>query len=166
MLRSLRCVDLCRQPSVDVTVLAGLPFRMAQDEEDRKALGERLATARKQAGYTLESAAAELTLQGHKVGKQAVGAWEKGRNLPDSIWLKRLAKLYETTADALLWDDSITMEAIRFAVQYDALNDKQQRAFKAMWLAYFEQAKSDADVGEHISPAPTNGAKKGSKQQK
>jgi hypothetical protein len=46
------------------------------------------------------------------------------------------------------------MEAIQFAVQYDALSEPDKRKFRAIWLAYFEQAKSDAEVEEHLPPAP------------
>lgn len=150
MFDSLRCVDLACQPCVDVPFFAGLPSRMARDEDDRKALGARLGAARKLAGLTQEHVAAKLTELGFETGKAAVSAWENGRNVPDSLVLRRLAKLYEATADALLWDTAITMEAIRFAAQYDALSDRQRRTFKAMWLAYFEEAKSDAEVEEHL----------------
>lgn len=115
-------------------------------QKDNEALGERLRTARLQAGFTQEAAAVALTAVGYKTGTKAIGAWEGGRNIPDSLVLRRLAKLYGTTADSLLWDEAVTIEAIRFAVQYDALNERNQRKFKAMWLAFFEVAKSDEEV--------------------
>lgn len=123
---------------------------MAHSDDERKAFGQRLASARSKTGLTLEGVAKQLTVRGFPIGKAAVGAWEKGRNLPDAIWLQRLAKLYGLTLDALVWDDAITIEAMRFAAQYDALDEHHQRAFKAMWLAYFEQTKP----GEIDYPAP------------
>lgn len=75
---------------------------MGHDAEERKALGQRLATARKLAGHTLDSAAAELTQRGTRIGKAAVGAWEVGRNMPDALWVRRLARLYSISADTLL----------------------------------------------------------------
>jgi hypothetical protein len=78
--------------------------------------------------------------------RAAIGAWETGRNVPDALWLRRLAKLYGSTLDALVWDEAISMEAIQFAVRYDALNERQKRTFRTLWTAYIEDAKSDADV--------------------
>lgn len=154
MRNSLRCVDLSCQRTVDPRSSARLLWGMSHLPEDRQALGRRLSAARKLAGLTLQAVATALTARGHKIGKAAVGAWESGRNVPDALWLRRLAKLYGTTLDALVWDDAITIEAIRFAVQYDGLTEKQRRAFRAMWLAYFEQATSDEDVEEHLPSVP------------
>ena len=122
---------------------------MTEDEQLRTGLGQRLAAARKARGLTQDQVAAALDTK-----KGTVSAWEKARGVPDALRLARLAKRYETTADLLLWDTAPTMEAIRFAVQFDALNDRQQRAFKAMWLAYFEQAASDEHVAEHLGAVP------------
>jgi transcriptional regulator with XRE-family HTH domain len=134
------------------TDILGRRRRPVQDEDERKALGKRLASARNLAGYTIEAAAKALADRGYLISKQGVGHWETGKNVPDALWMRRLAKLYGTTLDALAWDEAISMEAIQFAVQYDALNERQKRTFRAMWLAYFEQARSDADV-EHDMPA-------------
>jgi transcriptional regulator with XRE-family HTH domain len=119
---------------------------MAKDEEDRKALGDRLKSARTLVGITQEGVAKALTDGGYPTGKAAVSEWEKGRNIPDALVLRRLAKLYETSADALLWDTALTTEAVHFGAQFDALNDRQQRTFRAMWLAYFAEAKTDEHV--------------------
>jgi transcriptional regulator with XRE-family HTH domain len=129
---------------------------MAQSQDDRKALGARLASARKLAGLTMEEAARRLTERGYPISKQGLGHWESGRNLPDALWLRRLAKLYGTTLDALVWDEAISMEAIRFAAQYDGLSERQRRTFKAMWLAYFEQATTDEEVEVHLPRAPAS----------
>lgn len=128
---------------------------MARDEDDRKALGARLAAARKLATLTLDQVAAKLTEGGYKFGKAAVGAWEVGRNVPDAIVLGRLAKMYGVTADALLWDTAITIEAIRIAAQYDALKDADQRKLRAIWLAYFTEATSDEAVEASYGLPPT-----------
>jgi transcriptional regulator with XRE-family HTH domain len=125
-----------------------------QPEDERRGLGKRIAAARTLAGFTLDTAAQALLERGYPITRAAIGHWETGKNLPDALWLRRLAKLYGSTLDALVWDDAISMEAIRFAAQYDGLTEKQRRAFKAMWLAYFEQARSDADVGEHLPMPP------------
>lgn len=126
------------------------PALLQQRADDRKALGERLATARKQAHLTLEKVAKALTDYGYPYGKAAVGAWEVGRNAPDALVMRRLAKLYKTTIDALMWDDSLSNEAIQFAAQFDNLSDAKQKAFRLMWLGYFEGATSDEDVDKAI----------------
>lgn len=138
----------------DLDIL-GRRRRPAQPEDERRALGRRLASARNLAGYTIDETAQALTGRGYSITKQAVGHWETGKNVPDALWLRRLAKLYGTTLDALVWDEAISTEAIQFAVQYDALNEKQKRTFRAMWLAYFEQALSDKDVEERMPATKT-----------
>lgn len=122
-------------------------------KKDGEALGERLRSARRIAGETLESVARKLTESGIPVGKAAVGHWETGHAVPDALQIRRLAKIYGTTVDALLWDDSLTIEAVRFAAQFDALNDAQQRAFRGMWMGYFEAAAPDTDVAKALANA-------------
>lgn len=119
---------------------------MAHSEEDRKALGKRLSAARTLKALTIEAAARQLTALGYPITKQALGHWETGRNVPDALWLRRLAKLYGTTLDALVWDDSLTLEAIQLGAQFDALTEKQKSTLKAVWMAYIAESTTDADV--------------------
>jgi transcriptional regulator with XRE-family HTH domain len=81
---------------------------MAHAEEERKALGVQLAMARAASGLTLDAAAAELSRRGYPLVRATIGAWEKGRNLPDALWLRRLARLYDTTADFLVGQTDTT----------------------------------------------------------
>jgi len=124
--------------------------RMASTDEDKRALGARLAAARKLAGMTMEQAAARLTALGYPISKQGVGHWETGRSVPDAFWLRRLAKLYGTTLDALVWDDAISMEAMQLAAQYDGLSDAKQKQLRALWMAYIETAADDATVEDRM----------------
>lgn len=124
---------------------------MAHAEADRKALGRRLASARNLASLTIDGAARALTALGYPITKQAVGHWESGRNVPDALWLKRLAKLYKTTLDALVWDDALTIEAIQIAAQYDGLTERQKNTWRALWMAYITDA---AKGGEDLPMAP------------
>lgn len=119
---------------------------MAHSEEDRKGLGKRLSAARNLTDYTIDTAAKKLTSFGYPITKQALGHWETGRNVPDAIWLRRLAKLYGTTLDALAWDDSLTIEAIQLAAQFDGLNERQKSTLKALWMAYITESTDDAGV--------------------
>lgn len=133
---------------------------MASLDQDKKALGGRLRAARKLRGLTLEAVAAHLTEMGKPTTKAAVGHWETGTNVPDSLILRRLAKLYRTTADALLWDDSISMEAIQIAAEYDALDEANRRRFKSLWMAWFATATEDGAVEKAFGVPKTVLAKK------
>lgn len=123
---------------------------MAHTDEERKALGKRLSASRNLAGLTIDGAAKKLTDLGYQITKQALGHWETGRNVPDAIWLRRLAKLYNTTMDALSWDDSLTIEAMQIAAEFDSLTEKQKSAFKIMWLGYATRAATDAEVADRM----------------
>jgi transcriptional regulator with XRE-family HTH domain len=114
---------------------------MAADDTIREGFGLRLKAARERKGLTQQQVADAFSLK-----KATVSAWETGGGMPDALRLARLAKMYDVSADALLWDDALTNEAMQFAAQFDALTDQQQRTFRALWLAYFEQAKADKDV--------------------
>lgn len=166
----LRHVENARQRVVDTYSDTCLPSGMEkrdsrghrkpepQPEDERRGLGRRLAAARVLAGLTLDAAAKALNDRGYTITRAAIGAWETGRNLPDALWLRRIAKLYGTTLDALVWDEAISMEGIQFAVQFDALSPANQRKFRAMWLAYFEEAKTDAEVEEAMPATKTKPA--------
>lgn len=119
---------------------------MPRNQDDRQAFGARLKAARTAAGLTLDGVAKRLTEDGYRTIKQTVGAWESGRNLPDPLVLKRLAKLYDHSTDALLWDSAPSLEAMQFASQYDALTERQRRTFKAVWVAFIQQGATDTEV--------------------
>ena len=101
-MRSLKC-----QRSVDHEFLAlYAPF-----VDDPKAInleaseiGKRLRAARNSAGYTLEAAAAALTMSGYEVGKATIGHWETGKRMIDAVPLRRLCRLYRVSADVVLLD--------------------------------------------------------------
>lgn len=107
----------------------------------RLGIAQRLKAARVAKGLTQQEVATKFDVK-----KATVSAWETGAGAPDALRLRSLARLYDVSADALLWDDSLTPEAMRFAAQFDALTDQQRRTFKVMWMAYFEDALSDEGV--------------------
>lgn len=125
---------------------------MARDIEDRQSLGSRLKAARNAVGLTLVAAATALSEQGIPAIKQTVGAWEKGVNVPDALVLKKLAKLYNQSADALLWENALSIEALQFAAEYDALNETQKRTLRAIWMAYITQGNN----GEGLPMPPVS----------
>lgn len=112
---------------------------------EKEAIGERLASARTLAGFTQAEAAAKLGIT-----KGGLSAWETGRNLPDALMVKKLAKAYGYSADSLLWDDSLTPEAMKFAAEFDSLTDGARRSFQAMWKAYYAEAATDERVESNI----------------
>jgi transcriptional regulator with XRE-family HTH domain len=109
--RSLRCIDAKRQRTVDDRSSRRLRWPMPKSAqpkppphtpEEKAALGVQLANARDEAKFTLQGAAEELGRRGHAIKRGTISAWEKGRNVVDALWLRRLARLYNTTADALV----------------------------------------------------------------
>lgn len=119
----------------------------------RRGIGLRLMAARKEKGLTQEAVA-----QYFEVNKATVSAWEHGRGMPDAERLRSMAKLYKISVDALLYEDSLSSEAMQIGAQFDNLSDKQQKTFRAIWLAYFEQAMSDEDVEKRMRKSPANEA--------
>uniref|UniRef100_C5CJM4 Transcriptional regulator, XRE family n=1 Tax=Variovorax paradoxus (strain S110) TaxID=543728 RepID=C5CJM4_VARPS len=109
----------------------------------------RLASARDGKGMTQDQVAERFG-----VNKATVSAWETGRGVPDALRLRALAKLYDVSADSLLWEDSLSPDAMKFAAAFDGLNEQQKRQLFAMWEAYIREGASDAEV-EKKMPATT-----------
>lgn len=107
----------------------------------RRGVGMRLAVAREAKEFTQDDIAKRFSLN-----KATVSAWETGRGDPGVFRLRELAKLYDLSADALLWENSLTPEAMKVAAQYDGLNEKQKRTFYAMWMAYVQESATDDEV--------------------
>lgn len=87
------------------------------DAREREELGAHLQKVRGAAGYTLRSAAEALTKRGHAIKFGAIGAWEDGRNVPNALWIGRLARLYGVPVDALYSEERVSVEVIRLASQ-------------------------------------------------
>lgn len=84
-------------------------------DQEKMTFGEKLRTARKNAGLTQEQLAERLP-----VSRQAVAKWESEKGMPDIENLKRLAKLLNVSIDYLLDDGealdlSVTREKIDLA---------------------------------------------------
>jgi transcriptional regulator with XRE-family HTH domain len=127
-------------------------------QQERKRIGARLRVARHEAGHTLDSAADALTKAGYAISKGAIGHWETGVNMPDVHWLQRLAKLYQTTIDALIWDDAISVAAIQIAKQYDSLPAPERAGARGVWDAHLRAATARQD------PRLTDALHQGKKQ--
>lgn len=107
----------------------------------RQGVGMRLKAARE--GKDL-SQLAVAKLMG--VNKATVSAWETGIGDPGIYRLRELSKLYSVSTDALLWEDGLTNEAMQFAAQFDSLTEKQRATFRAVWLAFIQNATDDEEV--------------------
>lgn len=80
------------------------------------------------------------------VNKATVSAWETGIGDPGIYRLRELSKIYSVSTDALLWEDGLTNEAMQFAAQFDSLTEKQRATFRAVWLAFIQNATDDEEV--------------------
>jgi len=95
---SLRALDFNVKPHW--TALHSGPYAdpVSDDESKlRKAFGQRLQVARLAKDLTQDQVAGRFSIE-----KNTVSAWETGRGVPDALRLRALAKLYDTSADALL----------------------------------------------------------------
>jgi len=129
----------------------------ARTAEERREIGLRLKGARSALRITQGAVAEMLAREGFKTaGKATIGHWETGRNLPDILILRRLAKLYHTSLDLLAWGDALSMESMRFAAEYESLTDEQKRTLRAIWVAFIQQGNG----AEGIAPAPAVEPKK------
>jgi transcriptional regulator with XRE-family HTH domain len=136
----------------------------AHTTEDKIAFGAQLAQARKKAGLSLEAAATALRAEGHAISKAAVGHWETGQNLPDALWLRRLARLYKSSTDRLLFGgavvetDELAPDIAEVAAAVAKLPDEQRAMFIAAMrnlLGMNDTAKpkglSDVPTSDHIN---------------
>lgn len=117
------------------------PTPVEKDAEQRKEFGKRLAGARNNVNLTQLQVADRFG-----VHKATVAAWESGAGLPDALRFRRLVKLYQTTADQLLWDDAVSYEAMQFAAMYENLSDTKKRLLKVIWEAILSDAAADERV--------------------
>lgn len=107
----------------------------------RLGVGMRLASARENKKLTQQDVATRFS-----VNKGTVSAWETGRGDPGVYRMRELSRLYGVSVDALLWEDSLTPEAMQVAAQFDSLTEKQRRTFYAMWMAFVQETATDATV--------------------
>lgn len=103
----------------------------------RIALGRRLKAAREGKELTQEQVADRFGLK-----KGTVSAWEKGRGVPDSLRLVELARLYDSTPDALLIGSPLSRQALQLATQFDAYSPAERARLMRVWNALFEESSS------------------------
>ena len=122
-------------------------YAPGMDDSDaiRLGIGLRLKAARNVKGLTQQQVADRLG-----VIKGTVSAWETGRWSPEAVTLRALARLYDVSADAILWENSLTPEALQFAAEFDSLSDAQRKTLRAVWMAFVATAATDASVEKHL----------------
>jgi len=127
---------------------------MGVDEQasdpERKSFGMRLKAAREARGLTQQQVA---DLFGVKKG--TVSAWEMGGGIPDALRLRRLARVYNVSADALLWENALTNESMQFAATFDSLTERQKSTLKTVMMAFVQEAATDSRVESAFGVAPT-----------
>lgn len=81
---------------------------------DKQSIGNKIATLRKEKGYTQKQFAEKL-----HVTDKAISNWERGNNLPDLVILEPLAKELDTTITRLLnLNDEVSVnEVVKLAIE-------------------------------------------------
>lgn len=120
----------------------------------RVGLGMRLKAAREGANMSQKQVAERFD-----INKGTVSAWETGRGDPGVYRLRELSKLYDVASDALIWEDSLSPDAMKLAAEFDGLTEKQKTTLRALWLA-FVQASSDDRAVEVAMPITRIGSTK------
>lgn len=119
---------------------------MEKVDSTRRGLGLRLKAAREAKGMTQTQVGSRFG-----VDKGTVSAWETGRGVPDAIRLRELARLYGVSADAILWENSISHEAMQLATEFDHLNAAEKATWRLLWLGF---AARTSEAGERLPMAP------------
>lgn len=122
------------------------------ESDEKVELGRRLAEARDLAGLTQPNVAVLLTNAGIQSTKQAVSAWEKGRNVPDAVVLKHLARLYDASTDALLGLKTASAEAARLAILFDSLEPDARAGFMKVCGPFLDKHAHVNDLDELFTP--------------
>jgi transcriptional regulator with XRE-family HTH domain len=124
-----------------------------KNDQTRQGVGLRLKAARNGKGLSQKEVAARFD-----VNLATVSAWETGIGDPGIYRLRELAKLYGVAADALLWEDSLTPDAMRFAADFDSLSEEKRSTLRAFWSAFISTAATDEEV-ERKMPVTKGGAR-------
>lgn len=127
MVSSLTTMYLEVQPSFLSHASRGYCPRVTTTDPDKSEFGKRLKKAREACDLTQLDVAKRFD-----VGKGTVSAWENGGGDPGALRLGKLARMYRTTADALLGGEasrqsSYTELAREVADWIDALEDDDAR---------------------------------------
>ena len=107
----------------------------------RQGVGMRLKAARENKGLSQLDVA-----KAFDVTKATVSAWETGIGDPGVYRLRELSQLYDVATDALLWEDSLSPDAMKMAAEFDGLTERQKSTLRALWLAYIAESTSDDGV--------------------
>jgi transcriptional regulator with XRE-family HTH domain len=96
--------------------------------ETKMTLGEKLKSARKNAGFTQEQLAEKLM-----VSRQAITKWESDKGMPDIDNLKQLSKLLNVSIDYLLDDgEKMDLTVIREEINLDDYHP-EHFTFRGRW---------------------------------
>lgn len=118
-------------------------------DPERKSFGMRLKAAREAKELTQQQVADHFGVK-----KGTVSAWEMGGGVPDALRLRRLARLYNVSADALLWENALSNEAMQFAAVFDSLAERQKTTLKTVMMAFVQEAAADERVVRAFGEVP------------
>lgn len=126
------------------------PRFMVKDDisNERVGFGMRLKAARENVNLTQDDVAKRFDMN-----KATVSAWETGRGDPGVFRLRELSKLYKTSSESLLWENAPSNDAMQIAAAFDGLDERKQKTFRTLWMAFLQDAMADDRVS-HIPPAP------------
>lgn len=144
---SLRYVDVDGQSYVDIAHTGEGKMRPMITDDFPRQFGRRVAAAR-----------LAMNLSGDAFGellgmtKQAVSAWENGRNLPNAQALKSLCEKTGRDANYFIHGEEplLSAEAIRFALGFDNMDESQKTLMRRM----LGDRAPDDRVAHYIKPAP------------
>lgn len=123
----------------------GEPVRSGHVDLDQAGLADRLRAVRVAKKFEVEEVASACGIT-----TDQLRAIEAGEQEP-SIWVLRpMALKYGYSVDALVWQDAVSPEAMRYAAAFDHLDDAKKRALETFWLTFIEPALSDDDVEREI----------------
>src|SRR5216683_2948823 len=122
--------------------MSSQPNPRAQDETERRRLGETLREARKYLGLKQEDVAAYL-----KIPRTALVDIESGQRRVEAIELTRLAKLYKQPVGYFIGEDAATAAlpaSVMFLAKQAADLSDQDKAEVSRFVEYL-RARSQAD---------------------
>ena len=121
-------------------------------------IGDRIKKMREEAGMTMDQLGDKMRVGTKKetgFTKQAVSAWESGRNELTSEQIKMLCQLFHVTADYLIFGTKheYSSETVKFANKYEKLTPEQRKQFDHIYMLV-RQPASDSRVQDSFGNTP------------
>lgn len=127
-----------------VLFCSGAFYAFLMDEKEQMAtekrqMGERLRKARKDAGMSRSEATERLNQMGFRnkdgglLGESRLGNYEQGLRMPDIVFVKALAKVYDTLPSRLLgFEEAPSEEEWALQQKYRQTDERGQKAVQSV----------------------------------